>query len=103
MAQSGIPASESLRVDGGMTANGWFLQRLADILGERVEVARNAETTALGAAFLAGQASGFYGSQDELQRAWVPSRVFEPAMGADERETRYAGWLEALAKVRSKV
>jgi glycerol kinase len=103
MAQSGIPASESLRVDGGMTANGWFLQRLADILGERVEVARKAETTALGAAFLAGQASGFYGSQDELQRAWVPSRAFEPAMGADERETRYAGWLEALAKVRSKV
>ncbi len=103
MAQSGIPASASLRVDGGMTANGWFLQRLADILGERIEVARHSETTALGAAFLAGQASGFYGSQDELQRAWMPARVFEPAMSNDERDTRYAGWLDALGKVRSKV
>jgi glycerol kinase len=102
MAQSGIPASESLRVDGGMTANSWFLQRLADILSERVEVARHPETTALGAAFLAGQASGFYGSQEELQRAWVPSRAFDPTMGVDEREARYAGWLEALTKVRSK-
>jgi glycerol kinase len=103
MAQSGIPASASLRVDGGMTANGWFLQRLADILGERVEVARHAETTALGAAFLAGQANGFYGSQDELQRAWVPASAFEPGMSDDEREVRYGGWLEAVAKVRSKV
>jgi len=102
IAQSGIPASESLRIDGGMTANGWFLQRLADILGERVEVARHAETTALGAALLAGQASGFYGSQGELQQAWAPSRAYEPSMGEDEREARYGGWLEAVAKVRSK-
>jgi glycerol kinase len=102
MAQSGIPASASLRVDGGMTANNWFLQRLADILGERVEVARHPETTALGAAFLAGQRSGFYGSQDELQRAWLPARAFEPVMSEDEREARYGGWLEAVAKVRSK-
>jgi glycerol kinase len=102
MGQSGIPNARSLRVDGGMTANGWFLQRLADSLGETVEVARHAETTALGAAYLAGQASGVYGSQDDLQRAWVPSRSFEPAMSADERDARYAGWREALAKVRSK-
>jgi glycerol kinase len=102
MAQSGIPASASLRVDGGMTANAWFLQRLADILGERVEVARHPETTALGAAFLAGQASGFYGRHDELQRAWVPTRSFEPRMSDDERDVRYGGWLEAVAKVRSK-
>jgi len=102
MAQSGIPASANLRVDGGMTANGWFLQRLADILGERVEVARFAETTALGAALLAGQASSFYGSQEELQRDWVPARAFEPAMSVDEREARYGGWLDAVTKVRSK-
>jgi glycerol kinase len=103
MAKSGIPASASLRVDGGMTANGWFLQRLADILGEPVEVARYPETTALGAAFLAGQPSGFYGSDDGLQRAWVPARVFQPTMSADEKEARYAGWLNALARVRSRV
>jgi glycerol kinase len=103
MAQSNIPNSASLRVDGGMTANAWFLQRLADILGERVEVARQPETTALGAAYLAGQACGVYGNHDELQRAWVPSRVFEPGMSESERETRYGGWREALTKVRSKV
>jgi glycerol kinase len=91
-----------LRVDGGMTANAWFLQRLADTLGERVEVARYPETTALGAAFLAGQACGVYGSQDELQRAWVPSRAFEPSMIEGEREARYGGWRDALAKVKSR-
>ena len=102
MAQSSIPNSASLRIDGGMTANAWFLQRLADILGERVEVARHPETTALGAAYLAGQASGVYGSRDELHRAWVPSRAFEPAMSEDEREERYGGWRDALAKVKSR-
>jgi glycerol kinase len=103
MAESSIPDSASLRVDGGMTANAWFLQRLADILGERVEVARHPETTALGAAFLAGQASGLYGSQEDLQRGWLPSRAFEPAMSEAEREARYGGWRDALAKVRSKL
>ena len=103
MAQSFIPNSASLRVDGGMTANAWFLQRLADTLGERVEVARHPETTALGAAFLAGQAIGVYGSQDELHRAWVPSCAFEPAMSEDEREARYGGWHDALAKVKSNL
>jgi len=103
MAQSSIPNSVSLRVDGGMTANAWFLQRLADILGERVEVARHPETTALGAAFLAGQASGLYGSQEDLQRSWVPSRAFEPAMSEAERKARYGGWRDALAKVKSKL
>ena len=102
MGGSGIPDSASLRVDGGMTANAWFLQRLADILGERVEVAANAETTALGAAYLAGQAAGLYGSQADLQREWVASRVFEPEMTAAERDARYAGWRDAVARVRSK-
>jgi glycerol kinase len=102
MAQSGVPDAACLRVDGGMTANAWFLQRLADILGERIEVARIPETTALGAAYLAGQAAGVYGSQTDLQRAWMPARVFEPAMTEDERESRYAGWLEAVARVRSR-
>jgi len=103
MVGSGISLSGSLRVDGGMTANGWFMQRLADIVGERIEVALNAETTALGAAYLAGQAAGLYGSQAELQRDWVPARAFEPEMGARERDARYGGWLDAVAKVRSKV
>ena len=64
---------------------------------------RHPETTALGAAFLAGQASGLYGSQEDLQRSWVPSRAFEPAMSEAERKARYGGWRDALAKVKSKL
>jgi glycerol kinase len=101
MAACGIAMPQSLRVDGGMTENGWFLQRLADTLAQRVEVAASPETTALGAAYLAGQAVGLYGSQAELARAWMPGRVFEPSMGASEREERYGGWLDAVARVRS--
>ena len=79
----------------------WFMQRLADILGQRVEVALNPETTALGAAYHAGQAAGFYGDAEELEKAWAPARVFEPRMSETEREARYGGWLEAVARVRS--
>ncbi len=102
MAASGIPMPQSLRVDGGMTGNGWFMQRLADTLGHSVEVAWSPETTALGAAYLAGQAAGLYGSQTELARAWAPARAFEPRMGADEREERYGVWLDAVARIRSR-
>jgi glycerol kinase len=102
MAASGIPMPQSLRVDGGMTENGWFMQRLADTLGQSVEVAWSPETTALGAAYLAGQAAGLYGSQLELARAWAPARAFEPRMGADEREERYGVWLDAVARIRSR-
>jgi glycerol kinase len=101
MAVSGIPAPETLRVDGGMTANAWFMQRLADILGTRVEVALNPETTALGAAYHAGQAVGFFGDEAELEQSWAPASAFEPEMSAAERDARYGGWLEAVARVRS--
>jgi glycerol kinase len=102
MAVRGIPAPSTLRVDGGMTANAWLLQRIADILGQRVEVARNPETTALGAAYHAGQAVGFFGSCKELGKVWRPAHVFEPKMSQAEREERYGGWLEAVARVRSE-
>ncbi|HEX2448699.1 MAG TPA: glycerol kinase GlpK [Methyloceanibacter sp.] len=102
MTVSGLPSPSVLRVDGGMTANAWLMQRLADILRQRVEVAANAETTALGAAYHAGQAAGLYGDAEELGKAWVPARVFEPSMGEAERESRYGGWLDAVARVRSK-
>jgi len=101
MAVSGIPAPSILRVDGGMTANGWLIQRLADILGQSIEVASNPETTALGAAYHAGQHAGFFGDMAELERAWVPAQAFEPKMTETEREARYGGWLEAVAQVRS--
>jgi glycerol kinase len=102
MAVSGIAPPGALRVDGGMTANAWFMQRLADILGQRVEIALNPETTALGAAYHAGQAVGFFGNEAELAKAWVPSRAFEPEMSETEREERYGGWLDAVARVRSQ-
>ncbi|HKB23196.1 MAG TPA: glycerol kinase GlpK [Methyloceanibacter sp.] len=102
MAVKGIPAPSTLRVDGGMTANAWLLQRIADILGQRVEVARNPETTALGAAYHAGQAVGFFGSCKELGKVWRPAHVFEPKMSQAEREERYGGWLEAVARVKSE-
>jgi glycerol kinase len=102
MAASRLPASSVLRVDGGMTANAWFMQRLADILGQRVEVALNPETTALGAAYHAGQAVGFYGDCEDLARAWMPARAYEPEMSAGERDARYGGWLDAVARVRSQ-
>ena len=101
IAASGIAAPSTLRVDGGMTANAWFLQRLADILDQRIEVALNAETTALGAAYHAGQATGFFGDAATLAKAWVPARAFEPMMTEAEREARYGGWLDAVARVRT--
>jgi len=102
MGATGIDAARTLRVDGGMTANGWAMQRLADILGEAVEVAAILETTSLGAAYFAGQAVGFYGDNATLAETWIPAKVYEPAMGAAEREARYAGWLEAVDRVRSR-
>jgi glycerol kinase len=102
MTASGIGESGALRVDGGMTANDWAMQRLADILGEPVEVAPIPETTALGAAYLAGQAVGFYGDDTVLAETWQPAKVYEPLMDAAQREARYAGWLDAVARVRSR-
>ncbi len=100
MEVSAIPLPPVLRVDGGMTGNAWFLQRLADILGERVEVALYPETTALGAAYHAGQAIGVYGDASELETMWRPGAAFEPIMSEAEREARYGGWLDAVARVR---
>jgi glycerol kinase len=103
MAGAGISAPQSLRVDGGTTANAWFLQRLADLLGYPVDVAANPETTALGAAYHAGQAVGFFGDEETLALAWAPSSTFEPGMSEAEREARYAGWLEAVARIKTKI
>lgn len=101
MEARGISDAGALRVDGGMTANAWAMQRLADILGERVEVAAIPETTSLGAAYFAGQEVGFYGDDTALAAAWSPACVYEPMMGEAEREDRYAGWLTAVNRVRS--
>ena len=86
---------------GGMVANNWFLSFLADILGLPVERPANVESTALGAAYLAGLQSGLYASVDEVSALWSSDVVFEPRMSVHKRDTLYAGWKEAVTKVRS--
>ena len=100
MAGDGAAATVALRVDGGMAVNGWLMQFLADILDTRVERPRSTETTALGAAFLAGLQTGFYRSLEAIAEQWQREALFTPAMAADERARRYAGWREAIARVR---
>ena len=87
------------RVDGGMAANDWLLQFLADLLDLPVERPTIIETTALGAARLAGLGLGLYPSPEALAASWRLDRRFEPAMPAGERERLVAGWEEALARV----
>lgn len=97
MGAAGSP--EILRVDGGMVANDWFLQRLADLTGRAVERPVVIETTALGAAYLAGLKAGLFGSLDEIAGKWRRDRLFEPGLGADLREALYGGWKAAVARV----
>jgi glycerol kinase len=94
-------APRVLRVDGGAAANGFLMQFQADVLGVPVERPRLVETTAAGAAFLAGLGVGFWGSQAELARARRLDRRFTPRMRAATREALYAGWRAAVARVRS--
>ena len=91
---------ERLRIDGGMVANNWLAQDLADMLDLTVERPAMVETTALGAAMLAAVGAGLYPSLDAAVAAMGGTVTrFEPKMGADERERRLAGWREALASV----
>ncbi|MHA1601257.1 MAG: glycerol kinase GlpK [Alphaproteobacteria bacterium] len=102
MRADGAIALETLRVDGGMVANDWMLQMLADTLDVAVERPKVSETTALGAACLAGLSSGFFGSLDIVSNMWQSAGRFEPHMAPAERERRYAGWLDAVSRVRSR-
>ncbi|MBI4304714.1 MAG: glycerol kinase GlpK [Chloroflexi bacterium] len=90
----------TLRADGGQTANEFLMQFQADILGRLVEVASVQETTALGAAFLAGRAIGLWKSDTELSKSWSASRVYEPRMSVTERLELHQGWKQALAQAR---
>ena len=90
----------TLRVDGGMVVNDWLCQFLADMLDRPVERPAVIETTALGAAYLAGLAAGVYGSLDDVAAAWRLERRFEPAMAADERQKLLDGWRRAVARAR---
>ena len=91
-----------LRVDGGMAANDWLMQFIADIADVPVERPAVTETTALGAALLAGVGAGLYGSLEEAVAAtWRPDRTFTPTMPAARRQDLLAGWRAAVDRVRS--
>ena len=98
MIADGSAAPESLRVDGGMAANDWLCQFLADILQVRVERPRNLETTALGAAFLAGLATGVWSALDELAGTWAANHAFTPRMDPQIRDRLLAGWRTAVQR-----
>jgi glycerol kinase len=88
-----------LRVDGGMSRNAWFLQCQADILGLPVLQARESESTALGAAFLAGLRAGIWPDIQSLRRLALEPRRFEPKLPADARSRRLAEWRRAVKAV----
>lgn len=90
---------QTLRVDGGMVVNDWVMQFLADILDVTVDRPKVTETTALGAAYLAGLQTGVYSSLEEIAKLWECEHRFEPRMGPSLRETLYAGWVDAVERV----
>jgi len=96
-AESGLPLS-TLKVDGGAAANAHLLQFQADLLDVPVRRPVVSETTALGAAYLAGLAVGYWSGLDDVRRNWALDREFRPHMEAAERERLYAGWRRAVER-----
>lgn len=86
----------ALRVDGGMSASDYAMQFLSDIIGAPVDRPQVLETTAMGAAWLAGQRMGIYPDQDAFARSWALDRSFAPAMDEETRATKYAAWKRAV-------
>ncbi len=96
-ADSGQPLKE-LKVDGGAAQNELLMQFQADVLGVRCVRPTNLETTAMGAAYLAGLGVGFWQSLDDVRDAWAKDRTFEPGMSGDERASRRASWAAAVSR-----
>jgi len=90
---------ESIRVDGGMAVNDWVMQFLCDILNVTVDRPKVTETTALGAAYLAGLQTGVFESLEQISDMWECERQFRPDMKPALRESLYAGWLDAVERV----
>jgi glycerol kinase len=91
-----------LRVDGGMTASDWTMQALADILDAPVDRPQIQETTALGAAWLAGSRAGVWPSEAEFSKSWALDRRFQPQMEADKRARKLRGWRDAVRRTLSQ-
>ena len=98
-AKLGAPAA--LRVDGGMVKNDWFCQRLADLTGLPVDRPRVIETTALGAAYLAGLAAGLFRDTADIAARWALDKRFEPSLAAASRDELYDGWNSAVSRIRT--
>ncbi len=98
----GTEGGAKLRVDGGMTASDWTMQFLADITGAEVDRPTVLETTALGAAWLAGMRAGIYPDQAGFAANWALDRRFEPQMDAATRDARYAKWKDAVARTLTR-
>ncbi len=92
----------SLRIDGGMAANTWFLQFLANILGAKVDVPTVIETTAQGVAFMAGLQAGVFSSLDHIKSIWQLDKTYTPKMSKAERDKFYLGWQKAVERVKSE-
>ena len=90
----------TIRVDGGMSRNDWVMGFLSDILGAEVERPEITETTALGAAFLAGLQAGVFNSIDDLTHCWKSDSVFTPRLTKQERDQAYDGWKAAVDRIR---
>jgi glycerol kinase len=94
--------SELLRADGGLSASNWAMQRLADIVGLPVDRPQVIETTALGAAYLAGLQAGVYPPPEEFATRWAAERRFQPEMDTAIRARKLAGWSDAVGRTLSK-
>ena len=101
MQADGAEQTTTLRVDGGMAANNWVVQFLSDILDVEVDRPEVIETTALGAAYLAGLQVGIYNSLEEIAGLWHCQRHFTPQMSASQRAKLYDGWINAVQRVRT--
>ena len=100
MAADGMQ-TKALKVDGGMARNNAFLQRMADMSGAEVVRPVNTETTAWGAAFLAGLKAGMFKSLEDGRALWKADRSFQSDYAGDARQAARAGWAKAVASVRS--
>ena len=101
MKAAGLSSPAALKVDGGMVRNDWFCQRLADLTGLPVDRPVVTETTALGAAYLAGLSVGLFKNTDDIATRWALDRRFVPSLGQMARDALYDGWLKVVARVRS--
>ncbi len=98
-ADSGVKTA-TIRADGGLVANGWMCQFLADMLGAQIDIPTIHETTALGAAYLAGLSAGIYANLDDISQKWSREKSYQPSMDEKDKQILLSGWVDAIERVR---